>query len=144
MKNIFLITSIIFISSCSSRAKLSKDILYIFPKEVNDKLSNYLINNDVKNTYLMVGSNQFDNFIVYVIYDYNLKHRYFTDNTNRKVFINNKFFPVIFETDEIFSHPERSDSVLYKMQNEMPVKSIYSIKDNVFNIVFDRSGKIIR
>jgi len=144
MKNIILIISVIILSSCSSKIKLSNDILYIFPKEVNDELSKYLINNDIKNTYLMVGSTQLNNFAVYVTYDYNLNHKYFTENTNRKVFINNKFYPVIFETDEIFSQPENSDSVLYKIKNELPVRSVRSIKDNVFNIIFDRRGKIIQ
>lgn len=144
MKTIIVIISVIILTSCSSTIKLSNDILYIFPGEVNDQLSEYLINNDVKNTYLMVGNNQSGNFVVYVTYDYNLSHKYFIENTNRKVFINNKFYPVIFATDEIFSYPESSDSILYKIDKELPVGSIRSIKDNVFNIKFDMSGKIIR
>ncbi|MEG0577536.1 MAG: hypothetical protein RR500_06715 [Bacilli bacterium] len=144
MKTIIAIISVIILTSCNSRIKSSNDILYIFPKEVNDQLSKYLINNDVKNTYLMVSNTQLGNFVVYVTYDYNLNHKYFTENTNRKVFINNKFYPVIFETDELFSQPENSDSVLHKIKNELPIRSVYSTYDNIFNITFDRNGKIVR
>lgn len=144
MKTIIAIISVIILTSCNSRIKSSNDILYIFPKEVNDQLSKYLINNDVKSTYLMVSNTQLGNFVVYVTYDYNLNHKYFTENTNRKVFINNKFYPVIFETDEIFSQPENSDSVLHKIKNELPIRSIYSTYDNIFNITFDRNGKIVQ
>lgn len=140
MKKNLAIMILLFCSCNSSKLSNSKTIPYIFPNKVTSLISEYLIKNgDVNYFYLSKRDNDWVLFLVKCNEcetDNNL-----IKNTNRKVYVNRKFYPLIFNTDEIFSIKENGDYL--KSSDDFPSfnRQTFLFHDS-YHIIFNQNDMI--
>ena len=140
MKSIIIFLSLWFFSCSSLRNKESEIIPYVFPFEVTNIISKQIIETGELNFfYLSKIDNKWQLFIVKSNNE-ELKKNIFK-NTKRKVYINRKFYPLIFESDELFSITQNGE---YLMSSDgfQPLGRHYYTFHQTFRIVFQNNGKV--
>jgi len=146
MRNILCIV-FIFLASCGTGKKMNNNesefIPYIFPTSVVDSLSNKIQKNDKNIFFLLVVKT--DTFSIYVEhFVINNSYQNWIRYTNRKIYIDGSFYPLIFELDEIFgtttSVPEFLKNAKYETY---PLINKTALILHGYHIDFDRSGKIL-
>ena len=140
MKSNIVFLSLWFFSCTSLKNKESKTIPYIFPAEVTNITSKQILETgELSFFYLSKIENKWN---LYIIESNNeeLKKNIFK-NTNRKVYINRKFYPLIFESDELFSITQHGE---YLMSSDgfQPLDWDYYTFHQTFRIVFLNNGKV--
>ncbi|MBB6372392.1 hypothetical protein [Chryseobacterium shigense] len=142
MKNIILLLLLNFcLFSCYSQ-KTNSEIVYFLPSTVRVKILEKLKTiNDSDKTSFVLGNDEFGNYIIYI--NSTKESKFWVENTNRVLFLDGKFYPLIFETDEYFSYPESKTLIMEKMAKEEGIRKITTIRDNVFSVKFTINGEII-
>ncbi len=155
MRKAFLLIGLLFIVGSCKSIKISESITYFLPRNIEQELFN-LINEQKGIDYCFYLSSKSEyKYEIFIIGD-KLKNNFsavnkyrYVDNSNRKVLINDKFYPLIFTSDYTFgtdlrktelknlSERNRIDKeedgyVLYKIDVLLHGKSI----------IFDNKGKI--
>jgi len=133
-----------FILSCSAQ-KIDSEIVYFLPSTVRVQLLEKLktIKEPEKVSFIL-GNDEAGNYVLY-LNNYILKEsEFWIKNTNRVVFLEDKYYPLVFESDEFFSYPESKKSIIEKMNKEEGIKKMTTIRENTFSIKFKINGEIIR
>lgn len=145
MKKIILILLTIFsLVSCSAQ-KVKSEIIYTLPFTVTEKIYEKLKTiNNTNGLSFTLGNDTKGNYIIYMNMSKHDEYKFWIENTNRMLVIREKTYPLVFESDEYFSYPEDGKSVLKKLEQEENIKKIIVMRDNVFNIVFNLEGEIIK
>jgi len=155
MRKVFLLVILLFtIGSCKS-TKVSEPITYFLPRAVEEEL--FKIISEQKEIdycfYLLSKSEyKYEIFIIEDELNNNFKsvnkYRY-VDNTNRKLLVNDKFYPLVFATDYAFGTDLRKTelknlSERNQIDNEEDGYILYKIDVLLHgkSIVFDNKGKI--
>ncbi len=93
--------TLIFCACSSNKSSNITTIPYIFPNKVTTLISKYLNKNEEVTFFYLTKSNN-DWILVFVKCDGCVSNNWIK-NTNRKVYVNRKFYPLIFDTDVTFS-----------------------------------------
>lgn len=143
MKKIILLLLFNFcLLSCYSK-KLVSDIVYFLPSSVNEILIKELQKRGNKTSvYIILDKESTDIYTLYLS-NINPKKNFWTEHTNRAVFLQGKLIPIYFYSDEYFSFAEKGEDVLKKLGTEEGIKKDAYIRDNVFNIKFKLNGEIV-
>lgn len=140
MKYFIQLVLLLFFSCSSLKNKESDTIPYVFPPEVTNIISKqiletgelcffYLSKIDSKwNLYILKSDNE------------ELKNN-ILKNTNRKVYINRRFYPLILESDEKFSISQNGEYLL-NSDGFLPLEREYYIFNQAFRVVFLTNGKV--
>jgi hypothetical protein len=85
-----------------------------------------------------------DTNIIYMnVYNKDVSELNWIINSNRKLYLEGKFYPLIFWFDEAFASPDNIDLFLEKMKSSHTHKSLSVIRHNAYMVKFTNSGKII-
>lgn len=132
------------ITSCSAQ-KVNSEIVYFLPSTVRIKILEKLKTiKDTEKTSFVLGNDELGNYIIYLNNPVAGESKFWVENTNRVLFLEGKFYPLIFEADEYFSYPESKTSIMKKMDTEEPIRKIITIRENVFSIRFKPGGDIVK
>lgn len=144
MKKIILIVILNFcFYSCYSQ-KATSDVIYFLPPSVVEILAKELQKRtDKDNTYIVFDKENADTYILY-LNNLDSPKNFWTEHSNRSVFIQGKLIPFYFYSDEYFSYAEKGEKVLKKLGTEEEIRKVNYIRDNVFNIKFKLSGEIVK
>lgn len=120
-----------------------KAIIYVFPKEVENAIGEYLSKSNYTEVTLELQEEQ-DHFII-VISNSNI---FWKNNSCRKAIIGSNLYPLIFDFDSIFGTAEEEHEVIERLKKPMTSISIrqkkaVNIYDNVFIIKFKQNGNIL-
>lgn len=155
MKKISIILFLCSLISCG--AYRQNYVKYVLPIKVESKLNNEIQKNSKKRYFLILKATENDEFLVSLI-NFKDKKEQFGYNKigdgNYLVLINDKFYPLVFESDLIFNKRYCNDNKYYpslatrlkQIQSEeglclsSPKISIY---ENSFIIRFRKNGEII-
>lgn len=142
------ILQILFLSLCiisCSAQKVGSKITYFLPSDVRIKILEKLktIKEPEKISFVL-GNDELGNYIIYLNNHVAGESKFWVENTNRVLFLEDKFYPLIFEADEYFSYPENTTSILKKMDKGEPIRKIITIRENSFFIKFKLNGEIIK
>ena len=139
MKKYIALITLVFFSCSSNKSNHSTTIPYIFPIKVTLLISDYLINNnDVSFLYLSKSDN--DWVLIFIKCAGCENDNNWVKNTNRKVYVNRKFYPLVFDSDVNFSIKETGD---YLISSDMASyhREIFLIH-NSYRIIFDKNDTI--
>jgi hypothetical protein len=143
----FIINAMIVLFVSCETTKISgksknDNIVYILPNTVTQMLEEKIIN-DHSNVYfcLYSDSGKYSIYSDYIFMDARINA--YAKKTNRKLFINGKFYPLIFKSDMLFASTEGPNEVLRKYVSGDSVlgKREYTIHDG-FYITFKQDGTI--
>lgn len=151
MKITIIILTFLFLS-CKSNRPLDKkngSILYMFPVNVEKLISEYISKN--KNTNYVIDLQKDNNeYVIYIAQNQN-ELNILTNNTSRKVIIDQKLIPIIFDYDSDFATLESYENVIKRLEenknNNEPYirqKKFTRIYDNVIFIRFNKKGDIVK
>ncbi|MEE9362069.1 MAG: hypothetical protein V3U92_05670 [Cellulophaga sp.] len=149
MKTKLIFTFILILClSCGTAQKLESakqnTIIYIFPSQVENALKDHFLNlENIDEIYLELKREK-DIFLLFI----NDSNIFWKTKTNRKVVVENKLYPLIFDTDSFFGSAEDAELVLKRLKSESKEKpflrkTITPIYDNVFMLKFKRNGEIL-
>jgi len=138
MKKYIVIMTLIFCSCSSNKSNHSATIPYIFPSKVSSLISNYLIKNEeISFFYLTRSNNDWD---LYFIKCDDCENKTWVKNTNRKVYVNRKFYPLVFDSDEIFSIEETGEYLISTDWDSFH-RTVF-LFHNKYHIIFDQNDTI--
>lgn len=145
MKKIILLLLLSFcMGNCYSQ-KTNSEIVYFLPSTVRVKILEKLKTvKEPRKASFVLGNDESGNYIIYLNNDTVGESKFWVENTNRVLFLEDKFYPLIFETDEYFSYPENRASILKKMDKGEPIRKIITIRENSFFVKFKPGGEIIK
>jgi len=84
-------------------------------------------------------------YTIYIGEDFKNNPTAYVTKSNRKLFINNKFYPIIFDFDMLFASIENADSIMTKSSLEKyPIITRRLIINEGFYVKFKRNGEIIK
>jgi len=135
MNRIRLVLLLLLLISCHSSKKMVSDdrnrgtIVYIIRYDVEELLRKEISNND-KNIFFYIKEEGYRTFRISIGRSKSKFAANFVSKTNRKLFLNDKFYPVIFDLDFIFASKHNLRN------NEYIIQQGYSIK-------FEKGGDII-
>lgn len=157
MKKIILLVMILFtVGSCKS-TKVSESIIYFLPRAVEEELFKIISKQKEMDYCFYLLSKSEYKYEIFIIEDklknnFNTVNKYrYVDNTNRKLLVNDKFYPLIFATDYTFGTDLRKTKlknlsernqidkkedgyILYKIDVLLHGKSIiFDNKGNIYN-----------
>jgi hypothetical protein len=149
---ITILTLLVFIMlfSCDSSKRQTRqfksniDIIpYVIPSSVRNSLIKQMGVSGLSDQvyfFLKTDSNFYQIFICPETDDTNS----YANRTNRKLFLNGKFYPLVFDLDQIFGTPETKDELLnqFRKNQFMKIRRSYSIYEG-FSIKFNKDGDII-
>jgi hypothetical protein len=146
--NFFILTYLFF--SCKSSNEIinyePNSIIYIFPVAVENIISDYIPKN--KNVFFDLHKIN-NHYIIYVIEKQD-NLMFIINNSTRKVLINKKLIPLIFDYDSEFATLENTSEVISRIEknknNQEPYtrqKKFNPIYDNVLYVKFNKNGQII-
>ena len=139
MKKYIPILIILFYSCNSSKLSNSRTIPYIFPNKVTLLISNYLNENgDVSFLHLSRSNNNW--ILTFIKCDECENNINWIKNTNRKVYVNSKFYPLLFDSDEIFSIKETGDYLISSNVEQFNRHTF--LFHNKYHIIFNQSDII--
>lgn len=139
MKKYFLIIMILIFCACgSNKSNNSTTIPYIFPIKVTSLISNYLNKNeDVSFFYLTKSNNDWN--LIFIKCD-GCENKNWVKNTNRKVYVNRKFYPLVFGSDVTFSIKETGDYLISTDMDSFSREAF--LFHNKYHIIFDQNDSI--
>jgi hypothetical protein len=112
MKKYIAIITLIFYACGSNKSNNSTTIPYIFPNKVTSLISDYLIKNeDISFLYLSRSNN--DWVVTFIKCTECENDNNWVKNTNRKVYVNRKFYPIVFDSDQNILLKEYSGKALF-------------------------------
>lgn len=131
----YIVIFLILLNSCSlSNLNNRRTIPYVFPTKVTLLTSDYLIKNeDVSFLYLSKLNDDWK--LTFIKCKECENEDNIIKNTRRKIFVNKKFYPLIFDSDEIFSIKE-SASYLKSKNMRSYTRSVFQIH-NAYHIIFN-------
>jgi hypothetical protein len=146
----YILIIFLFIVSCcpaQNKNKAQRDsgnlITYILPSSVEQLLQRE-INKKGNNIYFHLQSDS-DAYIIYISeIDDKSSTSYWIRTTNRKLFLNGAFFPLIFDLDEVFATTENNKQVLKKYFTEkyLTINKTFTLFHG-FHIRFKSNGEIL-
>jgi DNA-binding LytR/AlgR family response regulator len=164
MKNIILLVFLTsFIIGCGS-SKLNKSIPYLLPDSVESKLYNVIKDEPEYNFAFYLIHEKDDIYKIIMLRnkqkDYKAIDSFdYIKKSNRKVFINNKFYPLVFRSDYIFGTDMRKTELItlsereerekkYRSDRKAPESPLFLVHRSWLNaegysITFDKKGNII-
>jgi len=144
MKNIVIFTFLIFLLNNCNAQKANSEIVYFLPNNVEKEITKKIDSiNDKSSIFFTLGNDQLGNFVIYLNTKMEKEYNFWLLNTNRCLYLNNKYYPIVLKSDEFFSYPESRSSVTKKIEKGEPLKKVITIRDNTFRIKFNLNGKII-
>ena len=141
MKKYLLIVIIVFYS-CNSvkrngEINQNNTIPYIFPIKVTLLISDYLKdNNEIVYFHLSKSNND---WILTFVKSTDTNNNWII-NTNRKVYVNKNFYPLIFQSDEIFSVKETGSQLI--SSNTPLFNRETFLYHNMYHIIFESNDTI--
>ncbi len=138
MKKYIAIMTLIFCACSSNKSNNSTTIPYIFPNKVTSLISDYLIKNEDIN-FLRLSKSNNDWVLTFVKCD-GCDNNNFVKNTNRKVYVNRKFYPLLFESDEKFSIKENGDYLISTDMESFNRQTF--LLHNKYHIIFDSNDSV--
>ncbi len=145
MKTILkILISTLFIINCSVQ-KNKSEIVYFLPYSVTHEIVKKLKTmNNVDDVSFVLGSDKLGNYTIYLNKKSKEGDRFWVQNSNRVVYIDGNYYPLIFTTDEFFSFPESKISIENKISNGNGLTKQITRRYNVFNVKFKLNGDILR
>jgi len=139
MKKYLIILILIFYSCSSYKFDNSKTIPYVFPNKVTLLISSYLIENkDIAFLYLSKIDN--DWVLTFVKCNGCENDINWVKNTNRKVYVNRKFYPLVFDSDFKFSVKENGN---YLISTDMEsINRQTFLIHNAYHIIFNQGDTV--
>lgn len=149
MKKIVCLFILVIMASCGSKKKTTEtvvddSIVYVLPNTVTIALKDKIKNN-YNNIYFQLKKG--DNYSYILYYDYtspNNKVDIWVKETKRKLLIDDKIYPLIFDTDETFGVTNSYSNILKSRRNK---ENIFfdrlSIANNRNSIRFTAKGDIL-
>jgi hypothetical protein len=139
MKKYIAIITLIFYACSSNKSNNSTTIPYIFPNKVTSLISDYLINNEDISFFYLSRSNN-DWVLTFIKCDGCENDNSWVKSTNRKVYVNRKFYPLVFDSDQKFSIKETGD-YLISTDMESFNRQTFLIH-NAYHIIFDQNDTV--
>jgi len=142
-----LILLMLLISCKTTNIKYSdvdKDIVYVLPLKVEEKLKDHLSKTESKE--IVLDLQRFENnFIIFV---HNNPNIFWSKTTNRKVLIGTKLYPLLIDLDFLFASTKKSKQLieLIKANNNSPLETVDRIaflSSGSFNVKFTKKGEIL-
>lgn len=138
MKKYIAIMTLIFCACSSTKSNYSTTIPYIFPNKVTSLMSDYLMKNkDISFLHLSKSNN--DWVLTFVKCD-GCDNDNLIKNTNRKVYVNRKFYPLLFDSDEKFSIKENGDYLISTDIESFNRQTF--LFHNKYHIIFDQNDAV--
>ncbi|WP_062062976.1 hypothetical protein [Aquimarina longa] len=148
MKNLYIIISFIALAGCTTVQTVVENsnddiIVYVLPLEVENILKAHVSGLKNKDLYLELAQEN-DNFTIFV----SESDIFWKTRTNRKVVVDKKLYPLIFDTDAFFGSAESKGIILERLKTESKEKpftrkALNPIYDNVFKVEFKKNGKVL-
>lgn len=140
MKGIALLLSLLFFSCSSLKKNEEKTIPYVLPPEVVNIMSKQILETGELSFFYLSKIDSKWNLYIVKSNNEELKNN-ILKNTNRKVYVNRKFYPLIFESDQLFSITQNGEYLL-ESDGFQPLGRVNYIFDQTFRIVFLTNGKV--
>lgn len=147
MKNLYIIIAFIALSCTTTKTVVENSndntIVYVLPLEVENILKAHISGLKNKDLYLELAQEN-DNFTIFV----SESDIFWKTRTSRKVVIDKKLYPLIFDTDTFFGSAEPKEIILEKLKTESEEnpfmrKALNPIYDNIFKVEFKKNGEIL-
>ncbi|WP_299223690.1 hypothetical protein [uncultured Aquimarina sp.] len=149
MRNIILLFLVSLLIGCKSTevakpSNLDNTIVYVLPVEVENILKNHFSELENTNNVVLDLQRHNDYFVAFV----SSSDVFWKIATNRKVVIDTKFYPLIFDLDFSFATTERSGDVLKRLksnnkENSILRKQIAQLYRNIFKVKFTKEGEVL-
>lgn len=149
VKIYFYLFFLFFISSCCvnknsvNSYKSDNGIVYILPQSVNDLLIKNISNFD---NHLTFSIQEYSNYEYQITVDYDDAYTNpWTNNSNRFLLLNGKFYHLYFFTDNYFATVESLKEIEDKLEKENPIsyKKKFIINEYAYSVRFSLHGTII-
>ncbi|MDP4183837.1 MAG: hypothetical protein Q8862_01585 [Bacteroidota bacterium] len=149
MTKLILTIILLFFMVSNAYPKEAKKILYIFPDDVEIKLSKYIENTNKQHefvVYLMLSKSSDERYKLYIAF-YKKKHIknviYWVKSTNRYVVVNQEKYPLLIDYDYDFSTSNPLNIGDYggregQVLRAMPFYDGYNIEFNKYGIIKDK------
>ena len=148
MKIVIQLAFFAMLLSCKTQRKIPEKkiddnpIIYIIQTNVEELLKKELPKHH-GNVYFQLGGNC-DIYTIYIGSDFENNPTSYVTRSNRKLFIDNKFYPLIFELDELFGSIDSADSIKIRSSREKYITYARRfIVNEGFYVKFKRDGEII-
>lgn len=136
-----------FFSCCPGKKAVFREdnlIVYLVPPSVEKVLASKIDTTD-KKIFFYLSANKNEYLIYFAHYDENESYSGWIKNTSRKLFISGSFYPILFQSDEMFATTESSKDILKKFSSaKYPTIDKVSILFEGFYVKFDEKGEIIQ
>lgn len=109
---------------CTTQKQYAKNkviIPYMMPNDITQTLSEAI--SDKKESYLFftLSRNKRGDFSICIKDTRNFKNLNWTKNSNRHLLLNGKYFPLIFDYDDIFANSLSGKNLLIELEKEQPI-----------------------
>lgn len=145
-----IIILLLFISGCKT-TKIEESIPYILPRNIEWKLFNIMNKNDNRISCFYLIQKDEGKFEIYIIDgDFKTLNGYkYVEKSNRKVLVNDKFYPLVFNSDYIFGTSSNKMKIINLSERDRIDKEeegyilhrTYVLLHHQ-SIIFDNKGKI--
>jgi hypothetical protein len=149
--NFFIFSCVFYSCKINNNAIINNEnntIVYVLPINVEKLISDYISKNQNKIFIFDLHKNN-DEYIIYFIEKQD-QINIIINNSTRKVIINQKLIPLIFDYDSEFATLENSYEIINRLEknknNQEPYtrqKKFIPIYDNVLYVKFNKNGKIV-
>ena len=152
MKNsIFILSSFVLYLSCSPcrntyNKKNSDPIVYIIPDTVQRLLAKYISGESRKDLYFYISQEDDNCFCIFPLHVAKKSSDFiWVKETNRALFFNRRFYPLIFDLDKDFARIESANEIKRGFLSKRFFDSSLSrVTYNGFCVKFNRSGEVFK